>query len=400
MSTPFDCFYDPDGRIVNDVSQTFKTTFGVLNACDVRATDVWTETLNGVPVSLVGPTGPTGQAGQTGPTGPLGPAGQDGPVGPSGPTGPTGSPCVDGSVFAGTPYPGYTANASAYGCEALTNMTSGTGESALGYRSQYTLTSSGENTGIGSRALYTSNGAFNVAVGSDAIMNATTANNNAVVGYHAGIGITTAGNNTIVGNLAGTSLTVGPISNHQIMGNNAGSAITSGVRNTIIGDSAGTTVSTGDANVIVGQNAQVDSAAATSRTVIGHDALGTINSGLFFIPALADHSATALHYNVGTGQMGPFTSSERFKKDIEPLQVSDDAVLQLRPVSFDRKDARRKHEFGLIAEEVNELFPELVPKDAEGKPFSVNYATVAVLLLGVVQHQEQAIDRLKQRLGI
>lgn len=408
---PFGCFYDDTGRVIKDRSQSFNATFGVLNACTVITDDLWPNTVNGVPVAQLGPTGQTGPNGQTGATvvsatGPTGFTGATGLTGATGIQGPTGDPCINDNVFAGSPYPTFMARSAAYGCGALAALASNNNsEAALGFRSSFRQTTAGFNTAVGSRALYNlkrtplpDSAIYNVAVGSDAMYDATTADRTVAVGYHAGEAITTARCNTIVGNNAGTAVSTGQ-SNNYILGNNAGTGVTTGIYNVIVGEGAGTSLTRGIQNIIVGQNAQVTTS-ASHRTVIGHDALGTVDNGLFFIPGLDDLTATAMHYNTATGQMGPFSSSARFKKNIQTLQLPDAAVLKLRPVSFDRKAVPGQHEFGLIAEEVNAVFPEMVAKDKAGKPYGVNYDTLVVLLLDVVKHQQRDIDQLKQQFGL
>lgn len=94
-----------------------------------------------------------------------------------------------------------------------------------------------------------------------------------------------------------------------------------------------------------------------------------------------------------SGQLGIQTSSRRFKQEIEPLGSADEKILKLRPVSFRYKKANDNEtqslQYGLIAEEVAEIMPELVQLDKDGKPFAVNYHLLAPLLLAMMQHEHK-----------
>jgi hypothetical protein len=106
------------------------------------------------------------------------------------------------------------------------------------------------------------------------------------------------------------------------------------------------------------------------------------------------------------GQLGTVASSERFKKDIATMDKASDAILSLRPVTFHYKtDTKGAPQFGLIAEEVAKVNSSLVIPDKEGKPFTVRYDAVNVMLLNeflkehrTVQEQQKEIDALKAEL--
>ena len=96
-------------------------------------------------------------------------------------------------------------------------------------------------------------------------------------------------------------------------------------------------------------------------------------------------------YVNGNGQLGVAPSSLRFKKDVQPLGSTAEKVLNLRPVAFRYKQADESGayplQYGLIAEEVAKVFPDLVQYDKEGKPFAIYYNLLTPLLLGEVQQQ-------------
>ena len=94
------------------------------------------------------------------------------------------------------------------------------------------------------------------------------------------------------------------------------------------------------------------------------------------------------------GQLGTVTSSRRFKTDIRDMADVTDALMELRPVVFTYKsDATGRTQYGLIAEEVAEVFPELVAHSADGQIESVRYSLLSSMLLNELQQQQQTISR-------
>jgi len=159
--------------------------------------------------------------------------------------------------------------------------------------------------------------------------------------------------------------------------------------NTAIGFDAGSSITTGSYNTFLGAAVDSNAGARTGAIAIGVDsaavaASAITDNGLFFHKSLAVVVATAVNYNATTGAMGPVVSSRRFKDNIQALELDSSKVFDLRPVSYDWNLPQLKghmRDFGLIAEEVAEIFPELVPRDAGGLPCSVNYDRISVLLL-------------------
>jgi uncharacterized coiled-coil protein SlyX len=105
------------------------------------------------------------------------------------------------------------------------------------------------------------------------------------------------------------------------------------------------------------------------------------------------------------GHLGTMTSSERFKDEIKPMDKASEAILALRPVTFHYKhelDPEGIPQFGLVAEEVAKINPDLVARDEQGKPYTVRYEAVNAMLLNeflkehrTVQEQEATIAQLK-----
>jgi hypothetical protein len=107
-------------------------------------------------------------------------------------------------------------------------------------------------------------------------------------------------------------------------------------------------------------------------------------------------------------KLGTVVSSRRFKHDIKPIDKASEAILALKPVTFHYKsDTTNTPRFGLIAEDVAEVSPELVIPDKEGKPLSVRYEDVNVMLLNEflkehkkVEEQQANIAELKSTVGV
>ena len=84
------------------------------------------------------------------------------------------------------------------------------------------------------------------------------------------------------------------------------------------------------------------------------------------------------------GQLGTPPSSARFKDEIKPMDKASEAILALKPVTFRYKkeiDAERAPQFGLVAEDVQKVNPDLVDRDRQGKPYTVRYDAVNAMLL-------------------
>jgi endosialidase-like protein len=107
------------------------------------------------------------------------------------------------------------------------------------------------------------------------------------------------------------------------------------------------------------------------------------------------------------GRLGTQTSSRRFKDHITPMDKASEAILALNPVTFHYKDDTKcRPEFGLIAEEVAQVDPDLVALDKEGKPYTVRYDQVNAMLLNEflkehkkVEAQQATITQLKSIVG-
>jgi hypothetical protein len=248
-------------------------------------------------------------------------------------------------------------------------------------------------------------GAANNAFGNSALFNNTIGNFNVAVGDSALFSLTTSdptnGNgsgNTAVGELALASLTTG--GGNTALGNSALVNSITGYQNIAVGYVAGQNLTTGSTNIYI-SNPGVDTESDTIR--IGNVVPFTDVYG-FPHPA---HTATYIAAISGTavvgdpvvvdanGQLGTATSSARFKKAIKPMDKASEAILAVKPVSFQYKsDSKGTPQFGLIAEEVAKVNPDLVVRDRNGEIYSVRYEAVNAMLLNEFLKEHRKVEQL------
>jgi hypothetical protein len=262
-------------------------------------------------------------------------------------------------------------NNTANGFFALVNNITGVDNTANGFGTLYSNTTGNDNTANGNAALY-----------SNAIGNNNTANGNAALYLN-----TTGSSNTAYGLQALYSNTIG--NNNTADGLNALFSNTTGSSNIALGDSAGSLLTTGKNNIDIGN---VGMAGESAKIRIGNKA----HKNTF----IAGISGVTVAGGVGviidsTGHFGTVTSSERYKDAIQPMDKASEAILALKPVTF-----RYKHEldpagipqFGLVAEQVEKVNPDLVARDENGKPFSVRYEAVNAMLLNEFLKEHRKVE--------
>ena len=310
----------------------------------------------------------------------------------------------DRALFGNTTASGNTA----YGSFALGANTTGGLNTAVGAVTLPNNTIGNENTGIGLNALFSNTeGNNNTAVGRAAMGGNTTGENNTAVGWFAleqgGVINTAIGSealrnstsaaNTAVGAQALMNATTGGpfgIQANTAVGDSALANCTTGFWNTAIGYTAGLNQTDGDRNVYIGQGV---------GGVAGESDACYIASIYGEAPGPND---LAVHIG-DNGKLGTVLSSRRFKHDIKPMDKTSEAILALKPVTFHyNSDKRGTSQFGLIAEEVAEVNPDLIVRDKEGKPYSVRYDQVNAMLLNEflkehkkVEEQQATIAELK-----
>jgi len=259
------------------------------------------------------------------------------------------------------------------GVDALAANTTGTNNTAIGYETLTANTTGGANTATGVEALQNnSTGCCNVATGGLALENNTTGAGNTAVGLQALEFNTTGGVNTAVGDEALLHTTTG--NNNIGIGLTGGDQITTGSYNIEIG----TEGTSSDSGVIrIGDSNQ------TSFYAAGVYSDG-ISSG---IPVFINSD----------GQLGTINSSSRFKEDIHDMAAASDGLMRLRPVTYRYKqpyaDDSKPIDYGLIAEEVAQVYPDLVVKDKDGQILTVQYQKLTPILLNEVQKQHRTLEQ-------
>jgi trimeric autotransporter adhesin len=276
------------------------------------------------------------------------------------------------ALFSNTEGHGNTAN----GSDALTDNTTGNENTAMGTGALSHNTTGSFNTATGSLALvYNRTGWDNTAMGADALYSNTTGANNTAIGRSALLEDTTGGSNTACGHFALADNTIGE--GNVALGNGALQGNTTGVGNIAVGYLAGYNLTTGSNNIDIGNQG----VAGESDTIrIGATQATAYMAGVYGGMVANDGAAVLISPN---GKLGTIIgSSRRFKRDIKPMDTASEAILALKPVSFRYKDDNTNTpQFGLIAEQVADVIPELVVRDKEGKPYSVRYDQVNAMLL-------------------
>jgi hypothetical protein len=263
------------------------------------------------------------------------------------------------------------------GANALLNNTSGESNTAIGGGALTSNTTGFDNTADGDTALfYNTSGYANTAHGAFALFSNTSGSDNTAVGTTALTSNITGGANTAVGVEA---LRASTGKDNTALGFLAGQNLT-GDNNIALGFLGGQNL-LGDNNIDIGnQGAAEDSGVIR----IGKEGTHTTTyiAGIREAP-LAHGEAVAVGITAD-GQLGVRASSARFKELVKPMDSVSEAILSLRPVEFRYKkefDASQAPQFGLVAEEVARTAPQLVIRDANGKPFTVRYDEVNAMLL-------------------
>lgn len=293
----------------------------------------------------------------------------------------------------------------AVGNDALGNNSAGSANTAVGYR---TLGASkgDSNTALGAHALEHNVANGNTAAGRQALEDNTTGAENVAVGWLALGRNTTGSENTIIGVRAGGSNLTG--TDNVAAGHFALGASEAGDGNTALGDSALAFLSSGDSNIAVGAAAGFPLRTGSRNIFVGSLASGqTENNTIRIGSALhlrtfvggirgvttGENDAIAVVVD-SEGQLGTISSSRRTKSDIAPLAADVvQALHRLRPVQFRYRrafaDGATPIQYGLIAEEVQDVMPDLVALDASGRPETVKYHVLPSLLLADLQRLER-----------
>jgi hypothetical protein len=275
----------------------------------------------------------------------------------------------------------------ATGSIALGSNTTGVRNTANGFAALNSNTTGERNTATGRAALtFNTTGNNNTADGHDALFSNTTGIRNAASGSFALFSNTTANDNTATGYFALFSNTTG--NSNTADGYDALVNNTTGAGNIALGNFAGSNLTTGDNNIDIG-NLGVAGEAGTIR--IGD--VGTQTAA--YIAGILGRNTpmgTPVFINAN-GKLGTVGSSARFKTEIKPMDTASESLFALKPVTFRYKkevDPASTSQFGLVAEDVEKVDPDLVVRDKEGKPYSVRYDQVNAMLLNEFLKEHKA----------
>jgi hypothetical protein len=277
----------------------------------------------------------------------------------------------------------------ATGYTALNHNTSGNQNTASGYWSLYSNTTGSYNTALGTGALSANNtGADNTASGYQALDHNTYGQQNTATGSSVLLSNTTGSYNTATGTAAMYANTTG---NHNIaIGTDALYHNTVGSYNIAIGYEAGFYATGGSSNIVIG-NAGLTTDNKAIKIGVQGTQTSTHIAGIYGTPL----SGSQVVVN-SSGQLGVIASSERYKMAIASMGERSDRLDQLRPVTFRLKsDPHGPLQYGLIAEEVARVYPELVIRDDAGRVEGVRYDELAPMLLNEVHKQSAQIKALQ-----
>ena len=297
----------------------------------------------------------------------------------------------------------------ALGEDALSSNTTGDSNTATGFQALFSNTTGDSNTATGFQALFSNTtGHFNTANGVFALFRNTTGFENTAIGHGALELNTTGSQNTANGIFAlflnttgydNTATGFSALANNTTGKNNTADGMdalknnTTGNNNIALGFEAGNKLFTGSNNIYIGSHGDF----SQSRTIrIGDPSTHERT-------AIAGISGVTVAAGVGvivdaSGQLGTVVSSSRFKEGIKPMEEASEAILALKPVTF-----RYKHnldpvgipQFGLVAEDVEKVNPDLVARDDEGKPYTVRYEAVNAMLLNEFLKEHRKTQELE-----
>jgi hypothetical protein len=264
----------------------------------------------------------------------------------------------------------------------------------------------------------------NTAVGSHALESNTDSSGNTAVGYQAlgsvetglvgqgfpHLGISTAVGFQALANVSGPNSAGNNAYGYQALFNFIDGVsnvavggislldLASGNGNVAVGLNAGNGLTSGDGNIFIGWSLGAGASNESNHTYIRNIDNTSVSGG----------SSDTVTIDLTTGLLGHLSSSRRYKENINPIDKASEALYRLKPVTYRYKreiDKTQSLSFGLIAEEVAEVNPELVAHNAQGQPESVHYEMVNAMLLNeflkehrIVQAQQKEIEALRAEL--
>ncbi|MFI5168017.1 MAG: tail fiber domain-containing protein, partial [Thermoanaerobaculales bacterium] len=280
----------------------------------------------------------------------------------------------------------------ATGLSALGANTTGSDNTATGASALQANTTGSENTAIGVWALQANTtGTSNTAIGSESMNLSSTGSYNVASGVgslrqNKGNYNTATGESSLYNNSTGESNTA--VGQDSLDNNTTGSA------NIALGWIAGSNLTTGSHNIDIG-NVGVAGEGNTIRLGTIYNAAGGWGQNATYIAGINGANVgtgSAVYVNVD-GRLGTIASSLRFKQDVTDMGDASSRLMELRPVTFHYKSQPDGPlQYGLIAEEVEDVMPELVVRDATGQVESVAYHELPAMLLNELQKQRATIE--------
>jgi hypothetical protein len=290
------------------------------------------------------------------------------------------------------------------------------------------------NSAFGVNSLYSNNGEFNTAIGMYSLYSNSSGSNNAAVGTYSLYSNSTGSSNTAVGDSTLTSNTSGY--GNTATGEMSLNSNITGLYNTATGDGSLNYNSTGSRNT------------ATGTVALYYNTSGSFNIGVGFLAGFNNPAGASNNIDIGSegsandsnptirigtpgtqkaffvagvrgvttgvkdaievmidqnGQLGTVNSSIRFKEDVHDMAAASDGLLRLRPVTYRYKepyaDGSKPIDYGLIAEEVAEVYPDLVARDADGQIQTVQYQKLTPMLLNEVQKEHKLLEEQEATIG-
>ena len=296
---------------------------------------------------------------------------------------------------------GYPGQNTAEGQSALLHLAGGTYNTALGWASLGFNVTGNYNTGVGAATLLNNTADQNTATGAGALLSNTIGIRNTASGAFALFSNTTAFSNTATGASA-------LLNNITGEGNTADGASAllnniTGYINTAVGDFALSSNTTGSNNTALGFGAGGNVTTANNVICIGVGVNGGNVSNSCYIGSIFNATSsggTAVFIN-SDGKLGTTISSRRFKEEIKSMERASEVLFALKPVTFRYKkeiDPAGTSQFGLVAEEVEAVNPDLVVRDKEGKVNTVRYEAVNAMLLNEFLKEHSKMQKLEATL--
>jgi len=336
------------------------------------------------------------------------------------------------AAYAVNPPPdgGYANFTTAEGKSALLGLTTGAGNTAVGSFSLESLTTGSFNTAVGAVTLLSNNGDSNTAIGTAALLANTDGDSNTAVGVDALLNNTGGDTNTAIGtealisNIEGSFNTATGFAALSLNVNGCCDTadgtnalfLSTGGGNTAVGFFALSNITTGTFNVAVGENAGDHLTEGDSNNIdIGFGVEGVASESNTIRIGNSDIADTFIRGINGTtiasgttvlvasnGHLGTVTSSQRFKKDVTPMDKASEALFSFKPVTFRYRkeiDPVSTLQFGLIAEDVEKINPDLVVRDEKGQVNSVRYDQVNAMLLNEFLKEHRKVRELEATLA-